>query len=112
VNPKMRDTTISPAEIPPHLLEPFEKAEAYLEKVYGASPSVEDLIRLWIASATVWNIVTEFERAVLGAKNGTLSPDDEGNFDERVLEFWAVPPKARSNANGDQPPCSTMAGEK
>jgi hypothetical protein len=112
MNSKMPGATMAPAEIPPHLLEPFEKAEAYIEKVYGASPTAGDLVRLWIASGTVWNIVTEFERAVLGGEKGTLSPDDEGNFDERILEFWAASPKARSSANGDQPPCSTMAGEK
>jgi len=81
-----RGTAVS-FEIPADLLESFEKAEAYLQKTYGASPPIQDLVRLWIACATSWDAVTEFESAVRELDRGTLSPDKEGHFNEQLLHL-------------------------
>ena len=74
-------------EVPPHLMAVFEKAEGQLRKLYGESPPATDLIRLWLACANSWEIVTEFERAVLDVTGSTMKPNDEGHFDERALEL-------------------------
>ena len=79
--------TVVSFEIPADLLESFEKAEAYLKKTYGASPPIQDLVRLWIACATSWDAVTEFESAVRDLNRGTLSPDNEGHFNEQLLNL-------------------------
>jgi len=73
------------AEIPPHLREPFAKVEAQLKKELGVSPSVEELIIMWIACATPEIIVQEFEEAVLGMASSSLRPNAEGQYDETSL---------------------------
>jgi hypothetical protein len=73
--------------LPAHLLENFEKAERNLRDLYGKSPSVSDLLRLWVATATSWEIQAEFERTVLSLKRGTAQPNQEGVFDEDSFEF-------------------------
>src|ERR1700677_177320 len=52
-------------EIPAHLRENFEKAEARLRKSYGESPPVHDLMRLWLACASSWDIERQFEEGLL-----------------------------------------------
>jgi len=44
-------------------------------------------MRIWLACATSWSAVTEFERAVNDVGGGTLQPDQDGYFDERILGF-------------------------
>lgn len=72
-------------QLPAHLRENFEKAEAQLIELYGASPGVTALIRLWLACGTSSQIRVEFERAVLDIKRRDLSPNEEGDFDEDCL---------------------------
>ena len=74
-------------EIPSHLRENFEKAEALLRRTYGESPPAHDLMRLWLACASSWDIVREFEEAVLEIKGSTLRRNDEGDYDERALNL-------------------------
>jgi hypothetical protein len=73
--------------LPAHLTANFEKAERVIQETYGKSPSVPDLARMWLASATSWDIKVEFERTVLSLKRGTAKPNKEGNFDEDSFEF-------------------------
>lgn len=73
--------------LPPHLLENFAKAERNLRATYGKSPAVADLVRLWIADATSWEIQAGFERAILNVKRSTAQPNKEGVFDEDSFEF-------------------------
>jgi len=73
--------------LPAHLLENFEKAERNLRAIYGKSPSVSDLLRLWVATATSWEVQAEFERTVLSLKRDTAQPNPEGVFDEDSFGF-------------------------
>lgn len=84
--------TKAPGEIdrlplPPHLLENFEKAERNIREIYGKSPPASDLLRLWIATATSWEIQTEFERTVMSIKRSTAQPNKGGIFDEDSFDF-------------------------
>jgi hypothetical protein len=83
-------TSAAPAtslEIPAHLRENFEKAEARLRKAYGESPPVHDLMRLWLACASSWDIERQFEEGVLEIKGSTLRRTDEGDYDEQALNL-------------------------
>jgi len=72
-------------QLPPHLRENFEKADTQLQELYGASPGVAALIRLWLACGTSSQIRVEFERAVLDIKHPDFTPNEEGDFDEDCL---------------------------
>jgi hypothetical protein len=85
MSPSSADTVAVVLEVPAHLAENFEKAEAFLLKEYGVSPPVQDLMRIWLACANSWDVVTEFESAVRDLKRGTLSADKEGRFNEHTL---------------------------
>jgi hypothetical protein len=74
-----------PFILPPHLAAIFEKTEIELRDAYGISPGVTDLVRLWLACACPWRIREEFERAVLGIKQQTIHPNQEGNYDDDCL---------------------------
>ena len=72
-------------QLPPHLRENFEKADAQVRELYGDSPGVTALLRLWLACGTSSQIRVEFERAVLDIKRRDLNPNEEGDFDEDCL---------------------------
>jgi hypothetical protein len=74
-----------PLELPPHLAENFEKADRQLRELYGQSPGVQALVRLWLACGTSSRIRREFELAVLDIRKRGLNPNEEGNFDEDCL---------------------------
>ena len=69
--------------LPTHLLENFEKADLRLRELYGFSPGVPALFRLWLACGTSASIKGEFELAVLGIKKSPLTGED--CFDEDAL---------------------------
>lgn len=71
--------------LPPHLTENFEKADRNLQELYGSSPGVTALVRLWIACGTSALIKKEFELAVMDIKSRNLKPNAEGEFDEDCL---------------------------
>ncbi|MEO7700671.1 MAG: hypothetical protein ABIZ04_15725 [Opitutus sp.] len=71
--------------LPPHLTQNFEKADRLLREAYGSSPGVADLVRLWLACATSREVQREFERAVLDIRRKTLTPPEDGIFDEDCL---------------------------
>ena len=71
-----------PVLLPPHLTENFEKADAQLSEMYGVSPGVTALIRLWLACGTSSRIRTEFEFAVLDIKRRDLNPNEEDYLNE------------------------------
>lgn len=68
--------------VPPRLIAKFEAAERKLKETYGSSPPVPALIRLWIACATSWRILNEFEQAVLDMQNGSTKPTPNGAIDD------------------------------
>ena len=74
-----------PIVVPSHLTENFEKADQQLREVYGISPGVEGLLRLWLACGTSSQIRKEFELAVLEIKRPHASPEGEGDYDEDLL---------------------------
>ena len=74
-----------PVVLPPHLTENFEKADRQLRELYGQSPGVPTLVRLWVACGTSSRIRKEFERAVLDIEKRDLNPNEKGNFDEDCL---------------------------
>ena len=78
---------IDGSPLPPHLVENFEKAERSIRETYGQSPPIGDLFRMWLATATSWEIRAEFERAVMSIKRGTAQPNKEGIFDEDSFDF-------------------------
>lgn len=71
--------------LPAHLRENFEKAEARIKELYGLSPGVPALMRLWIACGTSWRIQREFEYAVLDISRKTINPDEEAAYDDDGL---------------------------
>jgi len=73
--------------LPALLIENFEKAERNLRDIYGRSPAAPELLRLWIAKATSWEIQAEFEHAILRLKSSMAQPNKEGQFDEDSFEF-------------------------
>jgi hypothetical protein len=73
--------------LPLHLMDNFEKAERNIRETYGQSPPMSDLLRMWLATATSWEIRAEFERAVMSIKRGTAQPNKEGIFDEDSFDF-------------------------
>jgi hypothetical protein len=70
---------------PPHLMAKFERADRQLRELYGRSPGVLTLVRLWHTCGTTAQIRKEFERAVLDIEKSTLTPNEEGDFDEDCL---------------------------
>lgn len=75
----------APLILPPHLSAAFEQTEAQLRTIYGASPEVVTLVRLWLACATPFRVRQEFERAVLGVSEPTIQPNAQGVFDDDCL---------------------------
>ena len=71
--------------LPSHLRENFEKAEARIKKLYGLSPGVPALMRLWLACGTSWRIQREFEFAYLEITRKTINPEEEGIIDDDCL---------------------------
>ncbi len=71
-----------PIMLPPHLTANFEKARRQIIEFYGQSPSVEALLRLWIACGTSARIRREFERAALDITKRRLNPFEETLFDD------------------------------
>ena len=71
--------------LPPHLTENFEKADRQLHEVYGISPGVVGLLRLWVACGTSSQIRREFELAVLDIKRRDISSSGEGEYNEDLL---------------------------
>lgn len=84
--------TIAPASevgltvlLPPHLTLNFETVDRALLKEYGTSPGVEALVRLWVACATSSRVQHEFENAVFDLAHKTLTPPENGVFDEKCI---------------------------
>ena len=78
---------IDGSPLPSHLVENFEKAERNIRETYGNSPPVSDLVRMWLATATSWEVRAEFERGVMSIKRGTAKPNKDGEFDEDSFDF-------------------------
>jgi hypothetical protein len=78
---------IDGSSLPAHLVENFEKAERNIRDTYGKSPPMSELVRMWLATATSWEIRAEFERTVMSIKRSTAQPNKDGIFDEDSFDF-------------------------
>lgn len=68
--------------LPPHLVENFEKAEREIQRLYGLSPGVPALVRLWAGCGSSSEIRKLFEQSVLEIANHSLRPHERGYFDD------------------------------
>jgi hypothetical protein len=67
----------------------FEVARAHLIKTHGKCPPTDDLMRLWLAVATPWTIIREFEEAVLNLSGvgNDLAPQQDMYYNTGVLNL-------------------------
>jgi len=80
--PEVEGLTVA---LPPHLAEIFERADHELREIYGQSPGVAALVRMWLGYSSTTRIRREFEKAVLEIKKCNLTPNEEGDYDEDCL---------------------------
>jgi hypothetical protein len=66
--------------LPPDLMERFEIADRQLREIYGLSPGVTVLVRLWLACTNPSEIRDEFERAVMDINKGVHNTNAKGSF--------------------------------
>lgn len=59
---------------------PFTQARDTLVEHYGVSPAPDELLRLWITTATPWQVVRVFEESVLNLTGSDLSGTDDEQF--------------------------------
>lgn len=71
--------------LPPHLRQNLDEVDRQLIEAYGKSPGVTNLLRMWIACGTPFQLRSEFERAVLDIKRRDLRPDENGDYNEDCL---------------------------
>jgi hypothetical protein len=78
-----------PLALRPHHREFFEVARLHLEKTHGKCPPTDDLMRLWLATATPWGVIREFEEAILNLSGvgNDLAPEHDIHYDMRVLDL-------------------------
>ncbi len=63
----------------------FEQARQQLEKSLGKSPTTDDLMRLWLATATAWDVARTFESAVLDIAGSDLMPLPGEDYNQSLL---------------------------
>lgn len=78
-----------PLALRSHHRDFFEVARIHLEKTHGKCPPTDDLMRLWLAVATPWTIIREFEEAVLNLSGvgNDLAPELDMHYDQGVLNL-------------------------
>jgi len=79
---KMDTPSVPPLIITAQHRKPFEEASAYITETYGKSPSPEDLMRLWLSNANLWEIVDALENAVRGMADGDAMPNPDKTSSE------------------------------
>lgn len=74
--------------LPDHLLQNFEKAARNLRGTSGEpGPTVYDLLRIWLAEPTSWEIQSKFREYAEGETPGIAQPNEDGIFDEDSFEM-------------------------
>jgi hypothetical protein len=63
----------------------FEQARDHIEKMLGKSPTPEELMRLWLATATPWDVTRIFESAVLNIAGSDLMPMPGEDYNQTLL---------------------------
>ena len=63
----------------------FEQAREHIEKMLGKSPAPDELMRLWLATATPWDVTRIFEDAVLHLAGSDLMPVPGEDYNQTVL---------------------------
>jgi hypothetical protein len=63
----------------------FGQARGHIEKLLGQSPTEDELMRLWLATATPWDVTRIFESAVLEITGSDLVPLPGADYDQTIL---------------------------
>jgi hypothetical protein len=65
----------------------FEQARGHIEKLFGKSPTEDELMRLWLATATPWDVTRIFEGAVLEITGSDLVPSPGDDYNQTILSL-------------------------
>ncbi|OAM88514.1 hypothetical protein OH491_10430 [Termitidicoccus mucosus] len=79
--PPPDDAPAEPLALKERHRAPFAQARDTLVEQYGVSPAPDELLRLWITTATPWQVVRVFEESVLNLTGSDLA----GTGDEQIL---------------------------
>ncbi|OAM90021.1 hypothetical protein OH491_19105 [Termitidicoccus mucosus] len=79
------DKSVEPLPVMDRHRSIFEQAKTHLEKTLGKSPTCEDLMRLWLATATPWDVARVFESAVLDISGSDLLPLPGEDYNQSLL---------------------------
>jgi len=63
----------------------FEKAQQQITKMFGKSPTPDELMRLWLATATPWEVTRIFETAVLTLAGSDYIPTPGEDYNQTLL---------------------------
>ena len=65
----------------------FEQSREHIEKMLGKSPTSDELMRLWLATATPWEVTRIFESAVLHLAGSDLMPLPGEDYNQTLLSL-------------------------
>jgi len=63
----------------------FEQAREQIQKMFGKSPTPDELMRLWLATATPWEVTSVFETAVLTLAGSDFIPSPGEDYNQTLL---------------------------
>ena len=63
----------------------FEQAQEQITKMFGKSPTPDELMRLWLATATPWEVTRVFETAVLTFAGSDFIPTPGADYNQTLL---------------------------
>jgi len=63
----------------------FDQAREQITKMLGKSPTPDELMRLWLATATPWEVTRVFETAVLTLAGSDFIPTPGEDYNQTLL---------------------------
>lgn len=78
--PSAYDAPAEPLSLKVRHRASFYQARDTIVAQYGVSPVPDELMRLWLASATPWQIVRVFEEGILNITGSDLAGTDDDQF--------------------------------
>jgi hypothetical protein len=85
--PAAADQPAQPLELMTRHRVLFAHARAHIEKLLGKAPDEDDLMRLWLATATPWDVARVFESAVLDLGGSDLLPVPGDDYNQTLLNL-------------------------
>ena len=73
--------------VPPDVVEVFQKAKNYLHETYGDSPTPAELMQYHLRGVSAMGVVLDFERGVREALGCPPEAEDEISIDEKLLSL-------------------------